>query len=202
MFKGTTYEGKFFIMHDGLSQWWEKEAQEYMEMLGFKDRQIKCLPPANEGNRYAGKLVGNRPELMPLDAHLFSDFTFSFWFHCSVTSLLAPEDPRRFNCGTPKELSHSLRRVWEVSPTPARILEDCGAIRQRLERIVAEKGVAIQDIYFRTGRRYISASGGRVLKGKPRKRQRKATNELPEVHPDAREAFESFQGSLSVDADT
>ena len=51
MFKGTTYEGKFFIMHDGLSQWWEKEAQEYMEMLGFKDRQIKCLPPANEGNR-------------------------------------------------------------------------------------------------------------------------------------------------------
>ena len=100
----NTYEGKFFIMHDGLSQWWEKEAQEYMEMLGFKDRQIKCLPPANEGNRYAGKLVGNRPELMPLDAHLFSDFTFSFWFHCSVTSLLAPEDPRRFNCGTPKEL--------------------------------------------------------------------------------------------------
>ena len=163
MFKGTTYEGKYFIMHDGLSQWWEKEAQEY---------------------------------------HLFSDFTFSFWFHCSVTSLLAPEDPRRFNCGTPKELSHSLRRVWEVSPTPARILEDCGAIRQRLERIVAEKGVAIQDIYFRTGRRYISASGGRVLKSKPRKRQRKATNELPEVHPDAREAFESFQGSLSVDADT
>ena len=40
------------------------------------------------------------------------------------------------------------------------------------------------------------------FKGKPRKRQRKATNELPEVHPDAREAFESFQGSLSVDADT
>lgn len=112
------------------------------------------------------------------------------------------KDPRRFNCGTPKELSHSLLRVWEVSPTPARILEDCGAIRQRLERIVAEKGVAIQDIYFRTGRRYISASGGRVLKSKPRKRQRKATNELPEVHPDAREAFESFQGSLSVDADT
>ncbi|EGB03551.1 hypothetical protein AURANDRAFT_67925 [Aureococcus anophagefferens] len=147
LFRGTTHEHDFVIWHDALSAWWEDEAQDYLATLGFKDRQVCALDDTNaEFARYSHGLVGDSPELMPLDAHLFSDLSQELWRHVAITSNLPESDPRRFSTGTPAEM----------------------------ERSVA-KGVAVQDIYFRSGRRYRAANDARDLEHKPRKRQRKAT---------------------------
>ena len=38
IYTNTPVANTFMIFHDGLSAWWEKEAQEYMATLGFRDR--------------------------------------------------------------------------------------------------------------------------------------------------------------------
>ena len=59
------------IFHDGLSAWWEVEAQAHVATLGLKDRQIKNIT-ANLGTRYEGKIVGDSPEMCrALDSHGF-----------------------------------------------------------------------------------------------------------------------------------
>ena len=92
-----------------------------------------------------------------------------------------------------------MTRVWTVAPTAERIVEDCSSIPSRVDRIIAAKGVAVQDIFLRSRRRYISASGGAELKNKPRKRQRMDTLSLPAVHPDARDSLESLTSSFGDD---
>ena len=197
LFEGTVHENDFFIWHDALSQWWETEAQEYMAKLGFRDRQVRCLGATNAGSRYyEGKLVGDSPELMPLDAHLFSDLQAALWLHVSLTSKLPVGDARRFETGTPRAISSAVRRAWEIAPTSVRIVEDCSSIPARVGRIIEAKGVAVQDIFLRSGRRYISASGDAQLKNKPRKRQRLSTLKSPDVHPDARSSFESLSSTF------
>ena len=70
----TTHESDFFIYHDALSAWWEKEAQEHMASLGYADRQVRCIGDTNaDFARYKGCLVGDSPELMPLSGADFSE---------------------------------------------------------------------------------------------------------------------------------
>ncbi|KAH8059608.1 hypothetical protein JL722_5237 [Aureococcus anophagefferens] len=174
LFRGTTHEHDFVIWHDALSAWWEDEAQDYLATLGFKDRQVCALDDTNaEFARYSHGLVGDSPELMPLDAHLFSDLSQELWRHVAITSNLPESDPRRFSTGTPAEMERSVVRAWQVAPTPDRIVEDRDPEAHR--RIIEAKGVAVQDIYFRSSRRYRAANDARDLEHKPRKRQRKAT---------------------------
>ena len=199
LFRGTTHEHDFVIWHDALSAWWEDEAQDYLATLGFKDRQVCALDDTNaEFARYSHGLVGDSPELMPLDAHLFSDLSQELWRHVAITSNLPESDPRRFSTGTPAEMERSVVRAWQVAPTPDRIVEDCTAIPKRIERIIEAKGVAVQDIYFRSGRRYRAANDARDLEHKPRKRQRKATcTEAKPVHPDAQSSWDALCASDS-----
>lgn len=191
MFKGTTHEHDFVIWHDALFAWWEKEAQEYLASLGFGNRQVRALDGTNaEFARYEFGLVGDSPEWSPLDAHLFSDLSSALWRHVALTSDLPIGDPLRFSTGTPTEMEASALRAWAVAPTSERIVQDCSAIPGRIDRVVEAKGVAVLDIAFRTGRRYVSADGARELKAKPRKRQRMATNDPAEVHPDAQPSYD------------
>ena len=61
------------IFHDGLTAWWTPEAKSYIEVNGFKDRQLRCIGETSKGSRYQGKLVG--PEFCRgLDSYGFSDF--------------------------------------------------------------------------------------------------------------------------------
>ena len=72
-FSGTTHALDFFIFHDGLSAWWEVDAQTHLAALGFADRQIRNTT-ANIGTRYEGKIVGDSPEMCrALDSHGFAD---------------------------------------------------------------------------------------------------------------------------------
>ena len=48
-FAGTPRAHAFFIFHDGLSAWWEAEAQDYLKSRGFEHRQIRSNTTANVG---------------------------------------------------------------------------------------------------------------------------------------------------------
>ena len=112
------------IYHDALSTWWSKDAQTYLESKGFKYRQMQSLGPTNQGTRYETKLVGDSPELMPLDNNLFSDFSTALINNVCATRHLPNDDPNKFSIGTPKLTLLAMRKTWETHPTPERIAED------------------------------------------------------------------------------
>ena len=130
-----------------MSTWWEKEAQEYLEERGFGDRQLRAWGETNaEYRRYHWCLVGNRPEMMPLDCHLFFDLADNNDKNIAATSSLplGPKDDPckhgRFGAGTPKHLADSLRLTWAEHPTSERILEDILRLPVTIEQIIAHKG--------------------------------------------------------------
>ena len=72
-FAGTTHALDFTIFHDGLSAWWEADAQAHLAARGFANRQIRNIT-ANKGTRYENKIVGDSPEMCrALDSHGFAD---------------------------------------------------------------------------------------------------------------------------------
>lgn len=192
IYEGTVHKDTFFIFHDGLSAWWEKDAQDFMESKGFKDRQIKNTNEGNKSNRYNEKVVGDSPEICrALDSHGFAHLELCIKTHVALTSCYDIEDPRRFKLGTPKEVYRTLRRCWEISPTSDQIIEDILGFRLILEKIVEAEGCVIADEYFRTGRRARGTDGSK-LKKNPGKRQRISTNINILLHPDAVTAMESI----------
>ena len=62
--------------------------------------------------RYKGHPVGDCPEAMPQDNSLFRDLRTSFDTHITLTSMLARDDPRRFNKATPKEITRCIEKLW------------------------------------------------------------------------------------------
>ena len=81
----------------------------------------RWLLPTNglqDGTPYAGRLVGNNPEFMPLDNSLNRDILHSLCFHCVLSrSLLDGEGIDKeernmsFSYSTPKEITRGLKRV-------------------------------------------------------------------------------------------
>ena len=153
MFADTPYASCWMMYHDHLSQWWEKGAQDYIASLGFKDRQVRCVGITNAGTRYEGNLVGNSPELMPLDTHLFNDLKKGVVDHVVATGHLPPGDPDKFSMGTPKELWSAMTRVWEYTPTSHRIVSDIKKWPIAVKKIMEAKGTIVPDMDERHGRR-------------------------------------------------
>ena len=196
IYYGTESYDSFLIFHDGLSAWWEKEAQDYIETRGFKDRQLCCRDPTNVGNRYRNKLCGDSPEICrALDSHGFADLIQSMVFQRSLTSLYDINDPRKFKMGTPDEVWSTMERCWSLEPTSERIVEDILKFDFVLEKIVEHNGCVVHDLFLRTGRRgdeWQRIDGKGVLKNKPQKKQRKETIVTRPVHPDAQDAYNSL----------
>ena len=157
LFKDTPYADSWWLCHDHLSAWWEKEAQQYIASRGFKDRQLRAWGSVNKGTRYYHSLVGNRdgnrPEMCPLDAHLFADLKMAVSRHVVMTAVLDVDDPRRFKMGTPTELSDTLCRCWTVYPEPERIVEDISRIPKTCDKIIEHGGGMVPDGVLRDGRR-------------------------------------------------
>ena len=178
----------FMIFHDGLSAWWEKEAQDYMESRGFKHRQLMNTNEGNSTTRYNNKVVGDSPEICrALDSHGFAHLERSIKLQVAVTSSYAIDDPRRFKLGTPAEVFNTLKRCWTIAPTSDQIVEDIMGFDRILEKIIESEGCVIPDEFLRTGRRARSASGA-VLKKNPSKRQRIDTNIGILLHADSIDA--------------
>eukprot|EP00732_Lithocolla_globosa_P000603 Lithocolla_globosa_v1_NODE_207_length_5169_cov_7.885329.p3 type:complete len:201 gc:universal NODE_207_length_5169_cov_7.885329:2147-2749(+) len=187
------------IFHDHLSQWWEKEAQEYIHSKhNFRHRQLRCVGTCNEGTRYENKLVGDSPELCRgLDSHGFADLKRSMDYHVALSSVYEIGDERRFSMGTPKEVENTMARCWTLEPTSERIIEDIMALPMILQKIIEHNGCVVQDEYLRHGRRFRRADDKGDTKHKPRKRQRKETNTtLPPCHPQCDEARKTFLQDL------
>mmetsp|Transcript_18727 Transcript_18727/g.59328 ORF Transcript_18727/g.59328 Transcript_18727/m.59328 type:complete len:610 (+) Transcript_18727:209-2038(+) len=153
-FAGTPYANTYVIAHDALSQFTEFGAQEYLRSKGFgPDRLLGPRDGTNVGTRYENRQVGDSPELMPLDSNLFSDLMYGCKQHRALTWLLPNDDPKKFKFGTPAEVSNTLRRTWEVFPTPERIVEDIKRFPDALDKIIAAKGAYVDEMDNRKGRR-------------------------------------------------
>ena len=63
LFVDTPFKDSWVLMHDHLSAWWEKEAQDYLRERGFFDRQVRAWGDCNQDfSRYHESVVGDRPE--------------------------------------------------------------------------------------------------------------------------------------------
>ena len=89
--------------------------QAHLASLGFgPDRHISAQGDTNAGSRYEGKLVGDSPELMPLDNQLFAYLEHSIKQHAAITRGMAIGHPKRFGLSTPSEVASTIRRVWQA----------------------------------------------------------------------------------------
>ena len=153
VFRGTKHEGSWIIGHDALSQYWEPDALAHLEAKGFPPSRLLCAQGStNLGTRYAGKLVGNSPELMPLDSNLFADLEYAIKQHCALTHDLPKDDPRKFSLGNPEQVWSAMIRSWETIPAE-RIQTDIGRWVRALEMIVQAKGAVVPELDNRHGRR-------------------------------------------------
>ena len=188
-FTGTSRANTFAIFHDGLSAWWEADAQAYLASRGFANRQIRNTT-ANKGTRYERKIVGDSPEMCrALDSHGFADLKAGLITYASFTSLYPKEDPRRFHLGTPPQLFSSIERTWRVTPTSKRIIEDIELLPSVLDKIIEARGCVVQDEEFRGLRSGRRAEGSGQLAPKVRRHQRVA--ELATCVPDIPEISEA-----------
>ena len=190
MYAGTKFAKTFFIFHDGLTAWWEPEAQAYIKKLNFQDRQLRSLPPTNAGTRYAFKLPGNSPEICRgLDSFGFAHLQRSVKLHTSLTSVLKADHPCRFNMGTVHEVESTLRRVWTVAPTSEQIVADIQGFPHVVQKIIDARGCVVPDEDFRGGRRELRKDGKGKLAGRKRSRSQIATNTDLILHADCQPAL-------------
>ena len=194
IYAGTEWELTYMLFHDGLTAWWEPEAQAYLASRGFAHRQLRCLDPTNASGpakRYRNKLPGDSPEMArALDSYGFAHLSRSLKLHTSLTSVLPVDHPQRFKMGTPKEVWSSLQRVWTVAPTSAQIVADIDAFPAVLQKIVEFAGCVVPDENFRGGRRERRADGSGDLTTRMKKRQRKETQMHLDLHPDCAPALQ------------
>ena len=73
LFADTPFAENCTIYHDALPQCWEKAAQDHIRMRGFWHQQWMENDSTNIKihRRYRNRLMGDSPELMPLDLSLF-----------------------------------------------------------------------------------------------------------------------------------
>ena len=162
--KGTRWEGKSIIYHDALSA------------LGYgPERQMLCRGLTNWGTRYWMKLVGNRPEFMPLDTNIFAHLKNLVRKHCAMA-------PEKFNAGTTKQLWSAFARCWSML--------DANLVKHDIERFPVhvdrwlrpghrrapwQARVVHHQVPFRLRRRYLQAradarsAGGRGRSGAARR---------------------------------
>eukprot|EP00966_Prymnesium_polylepis_P260274 6012519-Prymnesium_polylepis.1 len=152
-YKGTRFQDSWIIGHDALSQYWEPDALAHLESRGFPPSRLLCAQGStNLGTRYAGKLVGNSPELMPLDSNLFADLEYAIKQHCAITHDLDKEDPKKFCLGTPAQVWSAMIRSWEMIPAH-RIATDVKRWETALGMVYYMQGCMVPDLNNRHGRR-------------------------------------------------
>jgi hypothetical protein len=171
-FANTPHWNSFSIFHDGLSAWWEADAQAHIASLGFANRQMRNTV-ANKGTRYEHKIVGDSPEICrALDSHGFAYLKAGIITYASYTSLYDMDDPRRFHLGTPAQLFSSIERTWRETPISQRIIADIELFPNVLDKIIEARGCVVQDEEFRGLRSGRRAEGSGQLAPKVRRHQR------------------------------
>ena len=75
LFAVTTFADNWKICHDAIPKWWEKSSQDHIQMWGFWHQQwmANYLINGKIHVQYRNRLMGDSPELIPLDSSLFND---------------------------------------------------------------------------------------------------------------------------------
>jgi hypothetical protein len=147
------YADTWIIGHDALGQYWEPEVIAHLEKRGFPRCRLLCAQGGTNWGTHEGKLVGNSPELMPLDSNLFADLEYFIKQHCALSHDLDKNDPRKFSLGCPKQVWSAMVRSWEMIPHE-RIIVDIKRWETALGMILYAQGALVPDLNNRPhGRR-------------------------------------------------
>ena len=191
IFADTRFATTWWIYHDALPQWWEAAAQAYIASRGFANRQWRARGDTNDkvSAWYRNKLMGDSPELMPLDSSLFSDLIEKVaWLVISTGKL---EKGEKYSMATPDEAWRTMVAAWELVET-GRIVADVSRFTAALDAIIAAKGAYVSDYDLRNGHRVVMR---RLVRGGALQRVSgdvAATEAL--VAKGLREVLESWEG--------
>jgi len=105
-----------------------------------------------------------------------------------LTTSCPIDDERRFNLGTPKEAWRTMTRCCEIKPTSERIIADIIYFPNVLKIFRDHEGAFVPEMNFRHGQQAQAINGGRVVKHKINRRQRKHLLTMGPIHPNAQEA--------------
>jgi hypothetical protein len=197
MFKGTKHEGNWLFSHDALSLMTANETIAWMKKEDYYDKWLKPMHGLNsEGDlkAYAGRPVGNSPELMPWDCSLNQDLSTAVKQHIVYTASLPEDDERKFSMSTPKRGLSAYRRVYDPDtggcPSSRRIIQDVDKVITSLEAINDCSGVVVQALGDRKGHRQKAAGvTSKAERGGARFRDaEKDKVDKKWYHPDAIEA--------------
>ena len=186
IFVGTTHQDDWMLYHDALSLFTAKDSYNYMKERGYYEHLILPQNGLSSGTIYSDRMVGMRPDAMPLDAHLNQDFHVCVDRHVNLTQHLPcylPDGktpyPNKFSKRTPKVLSSAYRRIWDPSlgpmagaPLGYRIIEDIERVVNKTYLAIFERRGRVLDTAQYTGRRakeqeerYAEQWGGVRVKG-------------------------------------
>jgi hypothetical protein len=176
---------KVRVGHDALSLMTCAETRAWMVLMGYDKMWITPQLRCNAGTPFAGRPVGNSPELMPLDCSLNKDVDDSLRLHVVLTKTYAEDDTRKFSFSTPTRLERSYRRVLTGSPIGARIIQDVErCMGPHLRKIIEYKGAVVPNLGSRAGHRTDGSAGINKRGGRRTKRAAPAGGSW--VHEDAR----------------
>ena len=120
LMKGFVHEDYFFIVHDSLVLMTAKETIKWTKEKNCFHCWLLPMNGLQNGTPYAGRPVGNSPELMPLDNSLNRDILKSFCFNFVLSRFLLygegtdkEERNIRFSFSTSKEIARGLKRIWD-----------------------------------------------------------------------------------------
>ena len=111
IFRGTTHELDWMVYHDALSLFTATDTMDYMRSKGYMEHLIMPQHGCNEGTSYANRMVGMRPEVMPLDAHLNQDLHESVDRHVNLIAHLPIGHKHKYSKRTTNHLSKTYRRI-------------------------------------------------------------------------------------------
>jgi hypothetical protein len=140
-------------------------------------------------NKHHFKLMGDSPEFMPLDRHLFNDVKLACKRNVSLTRSPPDDDKRKFWFNTPKRAFRSLAKTWQHSPTQGRVVEDILEFFTSIDLVVESKGVHV-DLNARNGRRVLnfgdtSAATTQTARVRSTRTKEAPMSKLEDPHPDA-----------------
>jgi hypothetical protein len=146
----------FVIYHDHIDVMSEKRCIEWMKNKGYWKYFIKISGIFNDRvhSRYRNCLVGDSPEMARgLDSYGFSDLMVSVNFHVALTYKLSRDNNKKFQLGTPREVSRCIDRCWQVEPTAERVLDDIESWKFALDQIISARGTVVHWLALRQGHR-------------------------------------------------
>ena len=211
-FEDTEYRDNFYFYHDALTLMTCKTAVEYMKQKDIYKHWV--LPEQglfsrdhdSELKAYAGRPVGNSPELMPLDNSLNRDIHTAVQKHIAMTNTLDDNDSRKFSLSTPKKGTVAYLKILNsgCAPREDRIIQDVFKFEGACLLIMELDGKILND---RTdyGRRVTIESTKEKTRGGKRERKlddnklnKKRIQEMT-THPDAIEGNqEKIEASLQT----